>query len=89
METRDNFVNFCIGGSTFNSRLSEVQNRGSLVQTHMHTVRGMKATWLTLWVDTLVEDKFAVSEKIEKWLKVVWTAVNEVSTSRVCCTGPT
>lgn len=41
---------------------------------------------LTLWVDALVKDELAVSEKVEQRLKVVWTAVNEKSTSRVCCT---
>ena len=38
---------------------------------------------LTLCVDSLVQNEFAVAEEVEQWLKVLWTPVNEVGPTGV------
>ena len=36
---------------------------------------------LTLWIDAFVENELAMSEEVEQWFKVVWTAIDEVGTT--------
>ena len=43
---------------------------------------------LTLGVDSFVENEFTVSEEVEQRLKVVWTAIDEVGSTRVSGTRP-
>ena len=43
---------------------------------------------LTLWIDPFIENEFAVSEEVEQWLKVVWTSIDEVGSTRVRGTRP-